>query len=162
WDHPVVAGQSWGGNVVLQLAVDEPELVHGLALVDGGWLVLSDRWATLEEAWEVLAPPRFDGVKPEDLLVRLRAAHPTWPEEGIPLLLDTPYGFQDNADDITTKAIAYFRSSVGRTVTPLTWRRPLVTADLDCALTTIRTARSLFAGPGSPTYALKVWQGSGF
>lgn len=83
WDRPVVAGQSWGGNVVLQLAADAPGLVHGLALVDGGWLVLADRWDTLDEAWEVLAPPRFDGVRAEDLLARLRAAHPGWPEEGV-------------------------------------------------------------------------------
>jgi pimeloyl-ACP methyl ester carboxylesterase len=83
WDSPVVAGQSWGGNVVLQLAADEPALVHGLALVDGGWLVLSDRWATLDDAWQVLEPPRFEGVTPEDLRRRLRSGHPGWPEEGI-------------------------------------------------------------------------------
>lgn len=82
--------------------------------------------------------------------------------DGPSLLLDTPYGFQENADDITAKALAYFRSSAGRTVTPLTWRRRLEAADLDRALTAVRTARSVFAGPGSPTYALRVWQGSGF
>ena len=78
WDAPVVVGQSWGGNVALQLAAERPELVHGLALVDGGWLTLSDRWATLEDAWEVLAPPVFDGLTHEELLARLRAGHPDW------------------------------------------------------------------------------------
>lgn len=78
WAEPVVAGQSWGGNVVLQLAADRPELVHGLALVDGGWLHLSDRWATLDEAWTVLAPPRFDGLTADVLHERLRAGHPGW------------------------------------------------------------------------------------
>src|SRR2546430_5771008 len=38
------------------------------------------------------------------------------------LLLDTPYGFQENADDITAKAIAYFAASVGRPVSALSWR----------------------------------------
>jgi pimeloyl-ACP methyl ester carboxylesterase len=83
WAAPVVAGQSWGGNVVLQLAADEPDLVHGLALVDGGWLVLSDRWSTLDEAWQVLAPPTFEGLSAEHLLDRLRAGHPSWSEEAL-------------------------------------------------------------------------------
>jgi cyanophycinase-like exopeptidase len=81
---------------------------------------------------------------------------------GTSLLLDTPYGFQENADDITEKAVAYFARSVGREVTPLGWRRRLSGTDLDRALTSVRTARSVFAGPGSPTYALRVWAGSGF
>ena len=31
------------------------------------------------------------------------------------VLLDTPYGFQSNADDISTRAVGYFAASVGRT-----------------------------------------------
>lgn len=75
---PVVAGQSWGGNVVVQLAADHPELVHALALVDGGWLHLGDRWDDIETAWEVLAPPAFDGVTAAEARVGLVAAHPDW------------------------------------------------------------------------------------
>jgi cyanophycinase-like exopeptidase len=82
--------------------------------------------------------------------------------EGPSLLLDTPYGFQENADDITEKAVAYFGRNVGRAVTPLVWRTRLDGAALDRALTAVRTARSVFAGPGSPTYALRVWAGTGF
>ncbi|MCU1603359.1 MAG: hypothetical protein JWO22_4068 [Frankiales bacterium] len=81
---------------------------------------------------------------------------------GTSLLLDTPYGFQENADDITRKAVAYFGSSVGRSLTPVAWRQRLAGGDLDRALTAVRGARSVFAGPGSPTYALQVWEGSGF
>lgn len=33
----VVAGHSWGASVALRLAAENPELVGGLALVDGGW-----------------------------------------------------------------------------------------------------------------------------
>jgi pimeloyl-ACP methyl ester carboxylesterase len=47
WAAPVVAGQSWGGNVVLQLAGERP--LHGLALVDGGgctWPTVSPRSTT--------------------------------------------------------------------------------------------------------------------
>jgi cyanophycinase-like exopeptidase len=82
--------------------------------------------------------------------------------EGPSLILDTPYGFQENADDITAKAVAYFGRNVGRTVTPLVWRTRLEGAALDRALTAVRTACSVFAGPGSPTYALRVWAGTGF
>jgi cyanophycinase-like exopeptidase len=82
--------------------------------------------------------------------------------EGTSLLLDTPYGFQENADDITDSAVAYFGRNVGRRVTPLVWRTRFEGAALDRALTAVRTARSVFAGPGSPTYALRVWAGTGF
>ncbi|HYZ08598.1 MAG TPA: hypothetical protein VE709_08455 [Pseudonocardiaceae bacterium] len=81
--------------------------------------------------------------------------------EGPALLLDTPYGFQENADSITQRAVEYFARNVVRPVTPLTWREPLDGAELDRVLASIRRARSVFAGPGSPTYALRVWQGSG-
>lgn len=79
----VVAGQSWGGNVALQLAVDRPALVHGLALVDGGWLHLGERFADLDAAWAVLAPPRFDGVTARRLRDRLRATHPDWSDTAV-------------------------------------------------------------------------------
>jgi cyanophycinase-like exopeptidase len=81
--------------------------------------------------------------------------------EGPALLLDTPYGFQENADSITQRAIEYFARNVGRPVTPLRWRERLDGAELDRALASIRRASSVFAGPGSPTYTLRVWQGSG-
>jgi pimeloyl-ACP methyl ester carboxylesterase len=81
WTAPVVAGQSWGGNVVLQLAVDRP--LHGIALVDGGWLQLSDRFATLDDAWAVLAPPQFAGLTVEALRARLSAGHPGWSDEAV-------------------------------------------------------------------------------
>jgi len=83
WTAPIVAGQSWGGNVVLQLAADRPDLVHGLALVDGGWLHLGDQWSTLDDAWRILAPPRFDDTSRFDLRARLRAGHPDWSDAAI-------------------------------------------------------------------------------
>ena len=79
--RPVVAGQSWGGNVALTLAAEHGG-VAALALVDGGWIHLSDRFPTFEECWAVLEPPRFDGWTRQDLLDRSRSWHPDWPEEG--------------------------------------------------------------------------------
>jgi pimeloyl-ACP methyl ester carboxylesterase len=81
--RPVVAGQSWGGNVVLQLAADRPDLVHAVALVDGGWLHLGDRWPTLDAAWAVLAPPDLDGLRAATVRDRLRADHPDWSDTAV-------------------------------------------------------------------------------
>src|SRR5262245_12349750 len=36
WAHPLVVGHSWGANVALQLAADEPALPAGIVLLDGG------------------------------------------------------------------------------------------------------------------------------
>lgn len=83
WTAPVVAGHAWGGNVALQLAADRPDLVHGLALVDGGWLHLGDQWSTLDDAWAVLAPPQFEGITAELLWDSLRAGHPGWTDDAI-------------------------------------------------------------------------------
>jgi cyanophycinase-like exopeptidase len=74
------------------------------------------------------------------------------------LLLDTPYGFQENADDITEKAIGYFAASVGRTISALSWRTPPTSGlERDRALARLDAAGWVFAGPGSPTYALRQW-----
>ncbi|HYN95916.1 MAG TPA: hypothetical protein VES42_18885, partial [Pilimelia sp.] len=75
------------------------------------------------------------------------------------VLLDTPYGFQSNADDISARAAAYFAASVGRSVDVLSLRRAPATAlDRERAAATLRDAGWVFAGPGSPTYTLRQWR----
>ncbi|WP_173041347.1 hypothetical protein [Phytohabitans flavus] len=75
------------------------------------------------------------------------------------VLLDTPYGFQSNAEDISSRAVGYFAASVGREIEVLSWRRPPTdTLERERALTTLREAGWVFAGPGSPTYALRQWR----
>jgi hypothetical protein len=75
------------------------------------------------------------------------------------VLLDTPYGFQSNADDISARAVRYFDQSVGRPVDVVSWRRPLSDpAARERALASLRSAGWVFAGPGSPTYTLRQWQ----
>lgn len=75
------------------------------------------------------------------------------------VMLDTPFGFQENADDLVEKSLEYFDKSVGHKVEAAGLRRsdadPLV---VETALAKIRTADWLFAGPGSPTYALRQWK----
>ncbi|HEX2772573.1 MAG TPA: hypothetical protein VHN18_09120 [Micromonosporaceae bacterium] len=75
------------------------------------------------------------------------------------LLLDTPYGFQCNADDISARAVTYFATSVGRQIDVLSWRQaPVDTLARERAAAAVRDAGWLFAGPGSPTYALRHWR----
>jgi Peptidase family S51 len=78
------------------------------------------------------------------------------------ILLDTPYAFQENAADISARAQAYFARSVGLKVS--------VVSDADlpesanpqarAGVTAIRFSDWVFAGPGSPTYALNRWRGN--
>jgi len=74
-------------------------------------------------------------------------------------LLDTPYGFQSNADDISSRAVGYFAASIGRTVSVTSWRTvPPPGLTRERALAAIAEAGWVFAGPGSPTYALRQWR----
>ncbi|CAB4335378.1 MAG: hypothetical protein F2839_02775 [Actinobacteria bacterium] len=78
------------------------------------------------------------------------------------LLLDTPFGFQENADILTDRLCEYFAQSVGFPVTPVTLRRADAAAGVVAeAVAAIRSADWIFAGPGSPTYALNVWRETG-
>jgi pimeloyl-ACP methyl ester carboxylesterase len=78
---PVVAGQSWGGNVAVELAAQQGG-VAGVALIDGGWIQLSRRFATFDECWKALEPPWFDEVRADELTAWFAKAHPDWSEEG--------------------------------------------------------------------------------
>jgi pimeloyl-ACP methyl ester carboxylesterase len=84
-DRPVVAGQSYGGNVVVALAARHPELVRGIACVDGGAIDMRQRFATKAEAVEAMKPPyeQFVGMLRTDEEAYFRRAHADWPETGI-------------------------------------------------------------------------------
>ncbi len=82
-DRPVVAGQSWGGNVVLELAVRHPAAIRGIVCVDGGWLEPSRAFPDWESCRRVLAPPRLAGLPFAEVEAHVRGAHPDWPEGGI-------------------------------------------------------------------------------
>lgn len=79
---PIAAGQSWGGNVVVAYAATYGG-ASGLALVDGGWIALGERFGSFDDCWAALAPPSFDGVTLDELADRFRGWHPDWPEEGV-------------------------------------------------------------------------------
>ena len=53
----VVAGHSWGATIALQLAADRPDLVAGLAVVDGPVRPWSETGLSWEEAEKFMQPP---------------------------------------------------------------------------------------------------------
>ncbi|HIM36654.1 MAG TPA: alpha/beta hydrolase [Dehalococcoidia bacterium] len=69
---PVLVGHSWGGDVVLELAVACPGLAKGLVFVDGGMINSSARYASLDDAREQMAPPNFKGWTVEEFSKRVR------------------------------------------------------------------------------------------
>ena len=83
WERAVVAGQSTGGNLVVDLAARAPERVEGVAGVDGGVIDLQRRWPAWEDCAAALAPPRLEGTPRSAIQAHLRRAHPDWPDEGI-------------------------------------------------------------------------------
>jgi pimeloyl-ACP methyl ester carboxylesterase len=83
WDRPVVAGQSWGGNVVVELAATHPGLTAGVVGVDGGTIELAERFESWEACASALRPPSMTGTPLADLDRMLRSSHPDWPESGI-------------------------------------------------------------------------------
>ena len=83
------------------------------------------------------------------------------------VLLDTPYGFQENAAEITQRAIEYFGHRVQLAIEAAGFLGPLAVDPGQrtplaetAALSRLRTADLIFAGPGSPSYALSVWRPS--
>ncbi len=83
WERPLVAGQSWGGNVVLELAIRHPDSTRAVACVDGGWIELAGRFPTWDAARAALTPPRLVGLKAAEFEAMIRGGHPDWPEAGI-------------------------------------------------------------------------------
>lgn len=83
WEQPVVAGQSWGGNVAVELAWRRPDLLRGVAGIDGGDIELQDRFESWEECAAALAPPPLEGTPVDEMERRIRVDHPDWPDDGV-------------------------------------------------------------------------------
>jgi cyanophycinase-like exopeptidase len=77
-------------------------------------------------------------------------------------VLDTPYGFQENADELSARAVTYFTESVGVPADVVSLRTAaLPAAQVGAALHALAEAGYVFSGPGSPTYALAQWRAVG-
>ena len=84
------------------------------------------------------------------------------PKPARAILLDTPYGFQENAPELATKAIEYFKTSINIALDAAGLTQ-MIGADVlavERGLQSVADAHYVFAGPGSPTYALRQWAGT--
>lgn len=105
-ERPVVVGQSWGGNVVLELAVRDPSAIRGIACVDGGWLEPQTAFRDWPACRAALAPPRLVGRPMREIERHVRASHPDWPETGIQ---GTLANFEIRADGTVAPWLTYDR-----------------------------------------------------
>jgi hypothetical protein len=99
-----------------------------------------------------------------DLVARLDLSSPQ------ATVLATPYAFQENAADVSARTERYFAESVGLGVRVAAGTSPQADTGMAPPLigwddgdetrqaAGIRAADWMFAGPGSPTYALAHWQ----
>ena len=79
---PLVAGQGWGGDVVLEVAARHGA-VAAVALVDGGWLRLGDRFTAPEHCWAALTPHPVGDVPAVELEQKVRRDLAGWPSEAV-------------------------------------------------------------------------------
>ncbi len=78
------------------------------------------------------------------------------------VFLDTTAGFETNADAITAKAVEYYARRLQTRLDVACYRHAgrATAAETAQAMAALRAANFIFAGPGSPTYALQQWRGS--
>lgn len=103
---PVVAGQSWGGNLVLELAVRAPGVARAVACVDGGWIELSRQFPDWEACRDALAPPKLAGTPVTEFEAGVRRRCQGWPESGIQGMLAN---FEVRADGTVAPWLAFER-----------------------------------------------------
>lgn len=81
-DRVALVGQSWGGNVVVELA-SRPDLVAAVVAVDGGAIDLRASFADRESAVEALTPPPLVGTPRHEIERLVREHHPTFDERAV-------------------------------------------------------------------------------
>ncbi len=76
-------------------------------------------------------------------------------------LMDSPFAFQENADELVEKINQYFTESLGHPLQAITLPASADALTVERALADIRAADWVFAGPGSPSYARRCWEATG-
>jgi hypothetical protein len=75
------------------------------------------------------------------------------------ITIDTAYGFQENVPQMTEKLLGYFATSLHADFTPLHFPSFEGASEIERAVfkQDVRGANYVFAGPGSPSYAVAQW-----
>lgn len=81
-DRPLIGGQSWGGNVVLEAAHRHGDQIAGAVLVDGGLLHLRRQFPEWQDCAEALAPPPLLGMPLAEITSWVESSAADWPETG--------------------------------------------------------------------------------
>lgn len=78
------------------------------------------------------------------------------------IFLDTPAGFQENAAALAEKAVEYFQHNLQQELRVVSFksRKDAASEQMNEVAAQIRSAHYVFAGPGSPTYAVRNWIGT--
>src|SRR5262245_51297059 len=82
-ERPVLAGQSWGGTVVLEAAWERPEAVRGVACIDGGVVDLAQSYPVWEDCLAKLTPPALDHLTLAELEARIRKGVPHFRDDAV-------------------------------------------------------------------------------
>lgn len=83
-DAPVIAvGQSWGANVVLELAARRPDLVSSVVGIDGGFIELSASFEDWESAAATLRPPDLPPITWAAATEQAASFYPGFPPDGV-------------------------------------------------------------------------------
>jgi cyanophycinase-like exopeptidase len=112
------------------------------------------------------SPGTITFISSGEMSARMSAAHRaimariTEPLRAV--FLDTPAGFQENAAELAHKAAEYFNHNLQKELTIVSFKskRDAAPEQLDEAARQVSAANYIFAGPGSPTYAVRNWIGT--
>lgn len=76
------------------------------------------------------------------------------------VFLDTPAGFQLNADQLSQKAVEYFDDRIQQPMAVASFKSKteITPFEAEQAFHVLREAGFILIGPGSPTYAVRNWQ----
>lgn len=79
-----------------------------------------------------------------------------------PVFLDTTAGYESNVSAIVQKALEYYRHylQLDLQVASFRHRDKEPPSRVAAAIATVRESNLIFAGPGSPTYAIRQWRGT--
>ena len=81
-----------------------------------------------------------------------------------PSIINSPFGFQENVNKLSDKLTKFFNTSLNIDTQIISYKTPdeLNTVDYFKCLQKIDESNFIFAGPGSPSYAVKIWEDTEF